>query len=185
MYYIFEADKLRKIRHLIYGGDDGWGLSFLKGYPLTPPAHPDQLKVEFETEAVALPDYFEANSSPIVNDKVAGVLNGLKLDNIQLFPVKIEFPEKQVPGYYALNVIGRFNAIDVDASETTQFRGRVARMKKLQLKEGRFEGAEMFRDDQYQELIFVSERVKLALEAAAISGALYPAANGWSDAHRF
>ena len=189
MYYILESKHHKLVSSITYSGDDGFGLSFLRGIMVDPPKAPDQLFVLAESHSVALPDYFEVDCTPIVNKKFIDALESSGVTNYQNFPVEIRFEDANILGHYVLNIIGRMTCIDQEESDYTRLQSRIMRIKKLKLKQKFKQGLlfdfGMFRADEYQEVIFISERVKRSIEIAGIIGCSINAADGWGDTHRF
>ncbi|WP_444996732.1 hypothetical protein [Aliikangiella sp. IMCC44359] len=77
---------------------------FTKGRLINKNFYEGQLKVEFESSHGSLPDYFELDAIPIVSDKFVDFWQDLPIDNYQLFPAVIRFPDKEFAGYSILNI---------------------------------------------------------------------------------
>jgi len=65
-----------------------------------------------------LPDYFDSDV-PIMSEKLVRILNDKGIENIDIYPVRLVWPDgkQEDVKYYAVNVIGCIDAIDLDASE--------------------------------------------------------------------
>ncbi len=184
MYYILESELHTMVGMITYP-NPGWGLHFTKGVSLDSDFGEGQIFVEFEKDHDALPDYFELSKTPIVSEKFVQQLKTLPLDNYQLFPVVVKMPAGQVMGYYILNVVGRVSAVDKAASDCKMYEDDIMRLNKLVLREDLNQDLDMFRADEFPLAVFISERVKEALEAGSLSGMLIKPADGWNDKHRF
>jgi hypothetical protein len=80
-----------------------------------------------------LPDYFELDETPIVSERFVTAWKLLPIDNYQLFPVTVKFPNSQLQGYYILNIVGRVSCVDLDASDLNMFKNVIVRIKNLVL----------------------------------------------------
>lgn len=186
MYYILEANNdLKKVRHLIYDNAEGWGMDFLTGHSIDVPIKHGGLLVQFECEKCELPDFFEVDGAPVANNKLIRSFEAAEADNFQAFPVSLKFTDGIVDGYYVFNIIGRISCIDVDATKARKFGPSIMRIFDLKLNPAAAYGATMFRDHKYQMVIFVSGKIKTAIEESHISGCDMRVADGWNDSHRF
>lgn len=186
MYYILEANnELRKIYYLTYENGDGWGLDFLKGESIELRADSNRLFVKFECEKTKLPDFFEVNGVPVANEKLIKVFEGVGVNNFQAFPVEIQFENGSISGYYVFNIVGCFSVINMETTSCSKFGPSIARIFDLKLNPESANGAEMYREHRYKEIIFVSENIKKRIEEHTILGCNVSEANGWNDSHRF
>lgn len=186
MYYILEYDRsVRKVRHLEYTGDEGWGLDFLKGRIVSPVPTENDLFVKFECPQLELPDYFEVSCVPIVKENFIHLLKKLKIDNFQAFPVDVHFSNGKTSGYYLINIVGRLTCIDKDATDGKKRGPVISRVFDLKIDETKINDVRIFRDHAYQELVFIYDELKEAIEQAGISGCSIRPADGWNDSHRF
>jgi hypothetical protein len=185
MYFILEANNsLKKIRHLRYDGA-GWGLDFLKDHLVELPKTPNNLFVTFECNKIDLPDFFEVDGVPVANEKLIKAFKVAGDDNFQAFPVELHFIDSKIIGYYVFNILGRISCIDADATKCRKFGPSIMRIFDLKLKPESALSPAMFRDKQYQMVIFVSESIKKMIESENILGCDIREANGWNDSHRF
>ncbi|MCB1166314.1 MAG: hypothetical protein KDK33_09180 [Leptospiraceae bacterium] len=185
MYYVLEDDNsVRKVRHLNYSGGDGWGIDFMRGNELPAPGSPDQLYAHFECNRLDLPEFFEVSGVPVATEKLIHALESANA-NFQAFPIHLEFEDAKVHGYFVFNIVGRIRAIDKEATRCRMFGPSIARLFDLKLNVEATEGRSAFRDASYQDIIFIDDRVKSAIEEQQIQGCAIRAADGWSDAHRF
>lgn len=185
MNYVLESKKHRLISHLSYSQGGGWGLDFFSGAILDIPQKSDDLYVEVENSKVPLPDYFEVDGVPIVNQRFVDTISHIGVDNYQALPIEIRFTNEIEKSYYLLNVIGRSKCFDLEKTDCSKFGPSVARVFSLKLQINPANGANMFRAHEYQEVIFVSEQVKAEIEKKNITGCELRDADGWTDAHRF
>lgn len=185
MIYVLESKLHSLISYISYAADGGWGLDFFKGVMLDVPRNSNDLYIEAEGLKTTLPDYFEVQGVPVVSKKFIAVLEGASIDNFQAFPVDVRFENGTMSGHFILNVIGRLKCFDQPQSKLSKFGPSIARIFSLKLlKDAVFDSC-IFRAREYQEVIFIQENVKTAIEKANISGCEIRIADGWSDAHRF
>ena len=184
MYYVLESELLELVTHLVYQKDDGFGLSFLKGGILPQNITSGDLYVEVESNAVDLPDYLEVDSVPLVNQKFLNVLIDSGVNNYQSFPVEVRFEDSVVKDRFIINVVGRIQCVDMDNTDFSKFGPVIARIfsLKLNLPDG---VPDIFRADEYQDIIFISEKLKDKIMENMITGCELRQADGWNDAHRF
>lgn len=185
MIYILESKLHSLISYISYSEDGGWGLDFFKGLILDVPKNNNALYVEAESQKTPLPDYFEVQGVPVVSKKFIVALENVSVDNFQAFPVEIRFEDGIVSGHFILNVIGRSKCFDESQSKLSKFGPSIARIFSLKLVDNAAFGSYIFRAHEYQEVIFIQEKVKKAIEEANISGCEIRKADGWSDEHRF
>ena len=132
-----------------------------------------------------LPDYFEVDGIPIVNQNFIDTIESAGVDNFQALPVDIRFDDTTKEGHFLLNVIGRVKCFDESATDCSKFGPSVARVFSLKLIDNPAKGSNMFRAHEYQEIIFISEQVQQAIKKVGITGCEIRNADGWSDEHRF
>lgn len=185
MIYVLESERIYMISHLSYAQDSGWGIDFLKGFVIDAPLGKEDLFVEVEKKKISLPDYFEVDGVPVVTQKVIDTFKSAGVDNFQAFPVEVRFEDETVSGYSLLNVIGRVKCFDMEKTDCSKFGPSIARINSLKLVDEPAYGGYMFRAHEYQEIIFITEQVKAAIEESGITGYEIRNADGWSDRHRF
>ncbi len=185
MYYVLQSQSLRKVRHLNFPSGDGWGIDFLKGLLIEIPQNSHDISVNFECDSIDLPDYFEADGAPIVNESVLKALQIAGVDNYQQLPLIINFNDRSVTGYSLINVIGRINCMNKELSDFSTWGKSVARIFNLKLDESKTGGALMFREHNYHDIIFICEQLKIAFDDMKITGCEIIPADGWSDSSRF
>ncbi len=182
MFYILECEHHKLVGRISFQSS-GWGLDFTEGELLDPKFGGD-ITVEFEANHASLPDYFELDETPIVSENFIKAWKLLPVDNYQLFPVTVKFPDSQLQGYYILNVVGRVACIDLDASDLKKFKNVIVRINKLVL-DADIQMVELFRASEFPLAIFISETIQQQLSLAKLSGLLMKPADGWNDKHRF
>ncbi len=184
MYYVLESKPVELVSHLVYEGDGGFGLDFLKGDLLPSGLTGGELFIEVESAAIELPDYLEVGGAPLVNRRFLDALNESGVENYQSFPVEVRFEDSVIKDRFLLNVVGRMQCFDRENTDCSTFGPVIARVfsLKLNLPDG---APDMFRADEYQDIIFISERLKNTLSNHLITGCEMRQADGWNDAHRF
>jgi len=158
---------------------------FTKGKLITDSFNEGQLKVEFESNHESLPDYFELDAIPIVSNKFVEVWQGLPIDNYQLFPVMIRFPDDELAGYSILNIVGRISCVDVAKSDCKMYEHRIMRLNNLVLNYDSIKENKLFRAHEYPLAIFISNLISEQLSQSGLSGMLIEPAENWNDKHRF
>lgn len=184
-YFVLESQPSTLVAHLVNSSGEGFGLEFLQGTWLTYATVDHDLHIEIEGPVEPLPDYFEVDCVPIVNQSFMQAFQSSGCDNFQLYPLPLHFSDQEVQGYAALNVLGRIACLDLNESQYTEFRGKVFRIQSLAMRPTDDTWAPVFRAHEYQEVVFVDERVQEALAANSISGLRITPAEQWNDAHRF
>jgi len=185
MSYILESKLHNLVSHIVNQNGSGWGLDFLKGFLVTPPVTSSELFVEVESEQVDLPDFFEVDGVPVVRSHFIKTIESAGVDNFQLIPVEIRFKNSVVKDFFLFNVIGRVKCFDENKTDCSKFGPSIARIFSLKLVSNPAYGNHMFRAHEYQDVIFITEQVKIEIEKANISGCEIRNADGWNDEHRF
>jgi len=183
MFHILESQQHELVGMISYP-DSGWGLTFTKGSHLDPNFGGGDIVVRFDSNHDILPDYFELDGTPIVSEKFLNVWKTLQVDNYQVFPITVKFPNEELAGHYILNIVGLVACIDRDASELQMYKSRIMRILDLVLDTTQV-SLDLFRVHGYPLAIMISERMKQALEDAKLSGLLIKPTDGWNDKHRF
>lgn len=182
MLYILECQHHKLVGKIAFKSAS-WGMDFTEGKLLEPDFGGD-ITVEFEDKHDSLPDYFELDETPIVSENFINTWKSLPIDNYQLFPVTIKFPNGQQQGYYILNVVGRVSCIDLDKSDLKKFKNVIVRIKALILKPD-IQEMDVFRAHEFPLAIVISETIQKALNQANLLGVLMKPADHWNDKHRF
>lgn len=141
------------------------------------------LQVQVDSEPGGpYPDFFTLQQIPIVSDRLLQAMRGAGADNFEAHPIPIVSPNGTVDGHHLLNIVGRVACLDKAEAEVSYIDEGVdivLRMKKLAIDPQRVGDLDLFRLDEFELLILVSERVQSSLEG--LTGvSLLPAA-GWSD----
>lgn len=186
MLFVLESHLIELVSGLVHTAGDGFGIDFMKGTEApTPPRDPNQFRVDIESNLAPLPDYFEVGGTPVVTTRCLEALQTVAGSSVQSFPVPIQFRNSTVQGHHVINVTRRVKCVDEVKSELSRLYSHIFRIHNLRLRKDLGDGHDMFRADEYPEVIFISQRVKTALERYKISGCRLQSAEGWSDAHRF
>jgi len=130
-----------------------------------------------------LPDFFDTDV-PIMSEKLVRILSEKGIDNIDTYPMKLIWPDgkEEDVKYYAVNVIGCIDAIDLDASEY-QEDVMVLRFRKVVIDESKTLGLKCFRLNELENLIVIEKSVAEALESASLNAlSIMPVAD-YSDRH--
>ncbi|WP_281557734.1 DUF1629 domain-containing protein [Thalassomonas sp. RHCl1] len=163
------------------------GCDWLEGMKLD--SVPEQMLVTIENSPSSLPDYFEVSDAPIVSQAFISALSSAGADNFEAYPVLVKINGKTVSGFFALNIIGRINALDQEKSDYVLDSSEepedlvIVRMKSMALKSELIKAFHLFRLDEYQDVIIASESVKNKI--STLTGVKISPALGWSDSHRF
>ena len=134
---------------------------------------PTPLEVELDSQyGKKLGDYLD-DSLPIVSDRMLQVLRDVGVDNFDAYAVVLVDPEDNArhEGYWAIQVIGRIAAADLDKSDVSDPLGvghTALQFRELALDESRAMALPLFRLHESVSTILVSESVKVALESAQL-----------------
>jgi hypothetical protein len=183
MYNILEFDTQFGIPAIVAEDDATAEDKFQQGTQVEADETPVNPMLASDTTLDEYPDYFNALRAPIASDRLKKALLDAKVDNIEWFPVEIRTPEKAIPGYNIMNVIGRVACLDEAASQVTRWRNKIARIKSLKVDPNRARDATIFRLHEYPELILIHERLTPVLKD--FTGLLVLPSDGWSDESRF
>jgi hypothetical protein len=112
---------------------------------------------------------------PIFSKKMRKICEDLGVKGVQFLPINIKERKtmKEVPGYYVLNICNLIKALDLERS---RYRYSVTDPSIIMglthpvLKEDKIKGLDILRLQEYEESIFISERLKKAMEEAGITG---------------
>lgn len=184
-HYILESTKRNVISHLTYLSGGGWGTDFFQGEFIKP--QPDSnLYVTVESNSIKLYDYNEVDGVPLVSKLFLTALKETGVNNYQSFPVEIRLKSKEVKisNYYILNIIGKFICVNRNTSKFSVFGPSIARIQDLKLEVSN-DTPPIFRANEYQEILFISDKIKQSIEQLGITGYEIRKADGWNDSHRF
>lgn len=107
---------------------------------------------------------------PIIHDRIAKKLGEMASHAVQLTPVEVlEVPPNSGP-YVILNVLKRIACLNLGASKTCLFEGKLSWIIKGVIHRSRAQGEEIFVLDEYESWIVVSRRIKEMLEAEHVRG---------------
>jgi hypothetical protein len=116
---------------------------------------------------------------PIVHDRVAEVFRKLAPGDVQLIPVQVE---EQSDPYFILVVTRLIRCIDENASRILRWTpedeepekvGQIRSVRELHLDKSRIGDAQIFRPEDWDVEIIVSEEIKEALERIQASGVTF------------
>jgi hypothetical protein len=158
--------------------------AFLRGIALGP-LPPLTVRLLRAPEAAFL-DYFECPKAPVISARMKDRLIALGVDNIETVPCVIvdERGRQPVGGYQVLNVVGLLDLIDRDGSDLALWRSKVARIKRLALRNITAMPG-LCRMAGYPDVLMLDDALGNALKAAGLLGLRLTPAEGWSDSHRF
>lgn len=191
MHYVLELSNIPPIFGSLSNETDTIAMAWLEGIKFSKQAV--NLVVNIENSPEYFSDYFEVINAPIVSKNFIECLENSSVSNFEYYPVKIDHDGKNVSNFFALNIIGRIKGLDIgksklvfdddDLDDDDDPEDFIARIKKLHLKESAVKDHKLFRLDEYQEIIIVSQEVAESLKN--VTGIKLSKANGWSDSHRF
>ncbi|MBU3661258.1 MAG: hypothetical protein FGM14_15405 [Flavobacteriales bacterium] len=141
----------------------------------------DELSLETEVKRVSgpFPDLMGSSySQPLVSDKLKEILlQFIPNTQIQFLPVKVH---KKT--YWLLNVLNNLSCFDWDRSVyTTYSSGVLRKVKKGVLKSELLDGIDIFRVEEKPIDIFISEKLKTALEENNITGISIVENDNWDQ----
>jgi hypothetical protein len=147
---------------------------FREGHPLT---FSDTLHFRFRHEGVPLDWTFAGLSIPLLNERTAALLKHLKLQDIQLFPARVESrPEP----YFVLNITRIVKCIDdarceqvlywLPEDERPDKTGKYRSVYGLRIDPTKVGEARIFRPWGWQGVIIVSQDIKGAFEREGLTG---------------
>lgn len=153
-----------------------YGWEFDNGQLVTNPIPLIQVSITPHSEEVLtdnIPAYGCAGL--LVNQRVKAVFDGLGLQNMQYFPVKLIINGQAADHltYWIANIIGSVGCIDKDASNLTlDPEGDIEFIESLTLKTDNNYG-HIFRLAEYLPVMAISSALKEALEGAKITGLMF------------
>lgn len=187
MYFILDASNMNRVCHLICPDEDnGWGTDFLEGRSIeSPTGRNNTVYIHFECEKIELPDYFEVDGVPVTNNKFLNCFKDACINDIQKFQADIHFMDGKVSGYYVLMQEFSFAIFNIETTKATKLGKHIMRILDLKLYANETCTTEIFRDPAYKQIIFISDRIKNAIESNNITGCNIKEAEGWNDLSRF
>jgi hypothetical protein len=183
MLYVFERDMAITVIGTVVDPSEDLVSRFVEGSAIAPGEVDAPIRVDIETAPDAYPDYFELQGVPIASARLIKALAAAGADNVVAYPAVVDEYGKQIPGYSIMHVVGRVASMDLKKSECTQYRNKVARIKKLALVKKLPTELKMFRMDEKQAVILAAEDVAKAVKG--LPGVVVSPAEGWSDKHRY
>jgi len=144
------------------------------------------VRVEFERRrgyAGPLVDLIDVGV-PLMSERLWSTLRQVGVDNLDVYDVLMVSKDgKETPPFYAFNVIGRVEAVDLSRSITENPDGGrpVSNLSiyELTLDESRILGLKCFRLSENVSALIVSDEVKQAVLASGISSLTFMAPQNW------
>ncbi|TVZ37554.1 hypothetical protein P886_1895 [Alteromonadaceae bacterium 2753L.S.0a.02] len=156
---------------------------------LIDPAEYDLTRLEFVCETLAagrLPDYAVSDlGCPVVSEKFKNLLEGLGIKNIQYFPASLaeNTGAAPKPGFYAANIIGLVDIINLDESEADvmERRGKISvfSIDELVLNEVPPSAGEIFRARYFSRLLLAGDKLVDCVASQGIAGVRFVTAEKW------
>jgi hypothetical protein len=117
---------------------------------------------------------------PIYSPRVQAIVRKENFSGIQFLPIHVlRMDASEIPGFAVANILNIPAAMDMEASHYDKFeddyfapadRGKVAGVYKMVLRQNALNNYDIIRPKEFRQSVFVSERFKLAFEAAACTG---------------
>ncbi|MFK3725181.1 imm11 family protein [Pseudomonas monteilii] len=130
------------------------------------------LKNKVSVAAISKYDYLYSDGPDVVSEQVAGVLNEICPDDIQLLPAIVNVNGVILSNYYALNVLKSEHALDLEGCvyySLGEDDDAPKRFEKIALLD-KVPSADIFRALEKRSSIILSDRLAQALEKASIKG---------------
>ncbi|MHB8065992.1 MAG: imm11 family protein [Ruminiclostridium sp.] len=113
----------------------------------------------------------------VISSKFKAILENLKVGGIQYIPINIQADTdgKKLEGYYIANILNLVDALDLEHSEYKEFSAAGGKVKMLSvmvfaLKRNQIENIHVLRLKNQNMPMFISEKVKLAIESNNLTG---------------
>jgi len=132
---------------------------------------PNPLEIELDSQyGTGMGDYFD-DSLPICSDRMLEALRRAGVDNLVAYEAVLLDPGtgERFEGYWALQIVGRIGAADLDKSDAVDPLGvghTVVQFHDLVIDEKKILDARLFRMHESASTVLVHEGVKLELEKA-------------------
>lgn len=112
---------------------------------------------------------------PLVNDKIKNILENIAPNDVQFFPAKLICKDREIEGYYFLNITHLIKGIDqknsicltMDNFDGTNF---ITGFHSLTYLKGCMNQHLLARDQDYPESLLVSEKIKQIFDKEKITG---------------
>lgn len=143
---------------------------FLKGVTLddkniVPP------RINFSCDERHLVDVIPSSGNLIIiSEKVLNLLNDMCPNDIQPFKANIFVNDKQIEGYYLLNIINTIEVFDNEKCEFSKYMGAITSIKKIVYKTDNLSGHDIVRNAEFKPHVLVSDRLKSTFERKKIKG---------------
>lgn len=160
--------------------------NWMLGRPVQASSVPRPLRYTLDPDYGGTPKaLYASEANPVMRDDLAHVLANVGVDNVQYFDSILIDPAsgQEYTNYKAFNIIGLVAAADMGKSElmgTADSSMGDIDFHALVIDESQTRGLLLFRLAENISAIVVHERVKAAIEAAAIPGFVFYGPGAWS-----
>lgn len=166
-FFVIDQDMVTANRPITLGSlpEDLDPLDFVQGRRLQPREEPVMLRLR-ETSGVFCPDMV-TYLVPLFSDKLRQALDGLGIDNIDYYAVRLTHPRNvEIDAtYWLANIVGCVECLDVERSNVTRKEGRKTyRIRSFVVDESRVGDARLFRLAEKKTIILIDETLKNELE---------------------
>ncbi len=160
-----------------------------KGVKLKPAQMIGTPIVKFSVEKRDIEKYdclVNSTAIPLVNERLAKLLENIAGDEVQFFCIKIECTDGELDGYKILNLTQSLDVVDYNNSVYTTIdlpRGNtiLGTIKKLILNSGCLKNHSLARDEKYRRKLFVSQAIYDAFKREKITGVWLPTPDEFYD----
>jgi hypothetical protein len=174
MFYFARQDLFRELGiievagHTPITGQFQW----ISGVRFTQPVPHETLELD-PAYGTNMADIFDT-SVPLFSEKLLTFIRGLGLDNMDAYPMTLKRKDTGalITGYFAVNVIGCVDAVDLSSSAHRLRFGKPYFTGPVTIDPARCSGLEMFRLPSGPGFIVVSERIARALESGGFEALL-------------
>jgi hypothetical protein len=110
--------------------------------------------------------------SDLMQTRLVETLRSAGVDNLQTFPAEIrhKITNEEVPGYFAVNIIGRVSCANLGQSKAEPLIGDEKYIEKLVIDPAKARGALMFRLHESSMIVLVHEQVAQAIKEGGFLG---------------
>ncbi len=159
MYYFLRQDlfKAQNIIEIAGHMKETGELNWIAGQAFEKPLAPQELILD-SSYGTVFPDFFDT-TIPVMSEKLLTFLESLGINNIDRYPVTLNDKGKKYQGFFAVNVIGSIDAVDLENSE---YRLRLKRpyfTGTIVIDENKVNGARFFRLQNGPGFIVVSREI--------------------------
>ncbi|MFP2930444.1 hypothetical protein ACLESO_35650 [Pyxidicoccus sp. 3LG] len=172
MYYRLRSTPVLEGIYDVWEPDLGGAFSWVSGQPITTPLpNPIEVKLD-DSYGTRLPDLFDTTIT-LMSDTLVAALRRAGVTNIDTYPAVLvdEKRNLRIPGYQAVQVLGRIKAADPEKSvvyDPTGVGRNIVSFDKLVISEAAARGQLMFRLLESATTLIVHERVKAEVDKASL-----------------